>query len=295
MNQTKYISFPNSGDFLNWWFQKPRLSGQAERLFNRYYVNYIRGFNGYLNHAWTDRHKELEEELDLLKVNPSLRVLDLGCGTGSISLYIACVLKGKGRVLGADINKERLFCAIERQKVLEEEIGIRLNCEFRESSIASLSSEENFDLIYLEEAFHHMEPRTEIVERISGLLKNSGVLIISEANAYNPFMQLHLLKRRGFKTIETRIDEYGRRYQYGLERILSPRKILSLFGKHDLKLKSLRYFRVASSGLAKKIGCRGSNLPALERVLLKIPFLSRIIAIHYNIVLRKVCIKIEKC
>lgn len=286
-NKKVNVSFNSAGDFLNWWFEKPRLNGQAENILKRYYSNYSRNGCDYLNMAWTDRHLELEKELDVIRDKPDVMVLDIGCGTGSISLYIAHILRGKGNVLGIDINKERLYCAIERKKVLENEMGFRLNCTFMESSIVSHSGDDKYDLIYLEEAFHHMEPRREIVKRISGLLKHRGVVILSEVNAYNPFMQLSLLKRRGLKTIEKRHDENDREYLYGVERILPAKSVARLFKTYNLKVNSLRYFRLASSALAKVFDKRGVNLMAFEGRLLRFPLLSRLICIHYNIVLQK--------
>lgn len=287
MNMKGYISFRNSGDFLNWWFKEPRLHGRAEGIFRSYYSNYSRNFNDYLNLAWTNRHLELERELCILRGKPIARVLDLGCGTGSVSLYIAYILRDQGNVLGVDINKERLFCAIERKNVLEREIGFGLNCEFVESNLASNSLNKKYDLIYLEEALHHMEPRLEIVKMISRLLKEKGVLIVSEVNAYNPFMQFSLLKRRGLMTLEKRYDEDGRGYLYGAERILPAKRVAKLFREYNLKVKSVRYFRVASSTLVKVFSKSDINLMALEGRLLRFPLLSRLISVHYNIVLQK--------
>lgn len=287
MNEKGQVFFTSSGDFLNWWFKKPRLNGQAEDIFRGYYSNYSRNACDYLNRAWTDRHLELERELVSIKEKPDAKVLDVGCGTGSISLYIASILCGQGNVLGIDINKKRLYCAIERKKVLEKKMGSRLSCEFMASSIVSYASEEKYDLIYLEEALHHMEPRLEIVKRISGLLKQTGVLIISEVNAYNPFILFALLKRRGLKTIEKKCDEDNREYFYGAERVLPAKRVAKLFRKHNLQVKSLRYFRVASSTLAKVFDERGVNLVAIEEKLLRLPLVSRLISIHYNIVLQK--------
>jgi 2-polyprenyl-3-methyl-5-hydroxy-6-metoxy-1,4-benzoquinol methylase len=285
--QRQKVSFTNSGEFLNWWLKTPRLNERAEKILNDYYSNYRKNGCDYLREAWTNRHLELENELGAIRDKSDIKVLDIGCGTGSVSLYIAYILKDQGNVLGIDLNKERLYCAIERKKVLENEMGSGLNCKFIESSIVTHSINEKYDLIYLEEAFHHMEPRLEIVKKISNLLKTKGVLIISEVNAYNPFMQFSLLKKRGLKTIEKKHDEDNMPYLYGAERILPAIRVAKLFKKHNLMIKSLRYFRMASSDLAKIFDNCGINPIAFEGKLLRLPLLSRLLCIHYNIILQK--------
>ena len=90
--------------------------------------------------AWADRHLELDKSLLGLRGKKELSILDLGCGTGSVALYSAYKLKGKGKVLGIDINQERLQCADERLKVLQDEIKTDLDCEFSSKNIFLLTT-----------------------------------------------------------------------------------------------------------------------------------------------------------
>lgn len=278
------ISFQNSGDFLNWWFERKVLDGKALQVFDRYYTNYRENFNGYLSQAWTNRHLELDKEIKALKDKASVKIMDLGCGTGSVALYIAGKLGRKSEVLGIDINEDRLLCASERLKILENEIGSKLNCTFRKENVLSLNREGKFDLVYLEETLHHMEPRCEIVKKIADLIKDEGVLIISEANAYNPFMQLHLFTKRGFKTIKNKIGQNGQTFLYGVERIMTPKRVTKLFGENGLHVKTLRYLKVASSKLGKLADKNNFSIMDVEKAICKIPFVRSIFSIHYNIV-----------
>lgn len=285
MNKTQDISFDNSGNFLSWWFETRSLRGKALEVFERYYSNYRSDFNGYLKKAWTERHLELDRELEAIRNASNIKVMDLGCGTGSISLYIAGKLHGKCDVVGVDINEERLFCARERQKVLERSIGLKLGCEFIESDVLSLDNNPKFDLIYLEETLHHLEPRSKVIKKISGLLKSGGILIISEVNAYNPFMQLHLFKRRGLRTVTKKKGKNGQAIMYGVERILTASKVAKLFTAHNMKVMSLRYFRIASSKLGNFLDKRGIDFLNAERRICKTPFLGILFSVHYNMVL----------
>lgn len=278
------ISFQNSGDFLNWWFESKALEGKALQVFDRYYTNYRKTFDGYLSQAWTNRHLELDKEIKALKDKANVKIMDLGCGTGSVALYIAGKLGRKSEVLGIDINEDRLLCASERLKILENEIGSKLNCKFKKENVLSLNRGEKFDLVYLEETLHHMEPRYEIVKKIADLIKDNGVLIISEANAYNPFMQLHLFTKRGFKTIRNKIGRNGQTFLYGVERIMTPKRVTKLFGENGLHVKSLRYLRVASSKLGKLADKNDFNIMDIENAVCKVPFVRNVFSIHYNIV-----------
>ena len=98
MKKTREIPFDNSGDFLRWWFETRPLEGKTLQVFERYYSNYRKDFNGYLREAWTNRHFEVDREISRLKDRPNPKILDLGCETGSVSLYIAGKLRNKVRL-----------------------------------------------------------------------------------------------------------------------------------------------------------------------------------------------------
>jgi len=285
-DQTEYL-FVNAGAFLNWWFHGEKITGKALKFFNIYYTNYRKNFYGYIKLAWTDRHQELDDALKILVSKSQIKVLDIGSGTGSVSLYMAGKIKGSGNVVGIDFNKDCLNCARERKKVLETELGLKFNCKFVESDLLTFSPEYKFDLIYLEEALHHMEPRLAVIKKISTLLKENGTLIISEVNAFNPFIQLLLMKRRGLKTVKTITLENGSRLIYGDERIMPARVAIKLFMENRLKVESLRYFRFFSTYMSKLFDHDGARLMKLEEKLVQIMPLARILTLHYNLVLKK--------
>jgi len=288
MQKHTTVPIHDAGEFLNWWFKTNRLDGKALQVFNQYYSNYCNNFSRYLQTSWSNRHLELDKFIDSIKERSNCKLLDLGCGTGSVALYMACKLGKRGEVLGVDIKKERLMCAIERKKILENEIGQKINCEFVESNVISFPSNPKFDLIYLEETLHHLEPRVKIIDKISRLLADNGILIISETNAYNPLLQFHLFRKRGFRTIKKMVGDDGKEYFYGVERILTAKVVAKHFKKCGLKMKSHRCFRLFSSNFAQWMEKKGIDLLSAEKRLLNIFFLKQFFSVHYNIVFEKV-------
>jgi SAM-dependent methyltransferase len=281
------VSFETAGEFLAWWLGSERLSGKASKVLNTYYSNYKRYPCEYLRESWSDRHRELDREIIGLKHKVNPKILDLGCGTGTVALYVAYKVKGKAEVLGVDIKDDRLFCANERKIVLKKEMGVDINCEFRNESLLEMDKKDNFDLVYLEEALHHMEPRCGVMQKIPSLIKRGGCLIISEANGSNPIVQLLAFRKRGFQSVRRRKGSNGKEILYGVERVMTANQIIKWFKTHQLRLQSLRYFGLFGSRLGALAETKRIRLFKVERYFQCIPFLSHIFSAHYNIVFTK--------
>lgn len=81
-------------------------------------------WNGRAGRAWVDQQalldrvlKPLEDRLiDEVRAAGGLRVLDVGCGTGSTTLAVARLLGGKGYCTGADISEPMIDLAKARAK-----------------------------------------------------------------------------------------------------------------------------------------------------------------------------------
>lgn len=81
-------------------------------------------WNGRAGRAWVDQQalldqvlKPLEDRLvDEVRAAGGLRVLDVGCGTGSTTLAVARLLGDKGHCIGADISEPMISLAKARAK-----------------------------------------------------------------------------------------------------------------------------------------------------------------------------------
>jgi SAM-dependent methyltransferase len=264
--------FPTIADFLDWWLRHPVLPPPHNAVFNAYYAGYRKHFGRYIRHHYSGQSAEITA---LIRSKISPRLLEIGGGCGTEALWFA--LQG-ARVLAIDINEERLAVARARKEITERGIGRPLDIEFRFHSVFDLDEPAGFDLIWMEQAFHHVEPRNEIYSTIARLLAPEGHVVISEANGWNPLLQLVLFRKRGFQTVVDRTMADGHRILYGNERITIPSVMARGFEEAGVKQETVRYFRALPNIAAAE------PLMPVERV---IPQIAAPLFSHYNYVGRK--------
>jgi 2-polyprenyl-3-methyl-5-hydroxy-6-metoxy-1,4-benzoquinol methylase len=154
-------------------------------------------------------------------VNKSKFVLDIGCGAGTISLY----LSSRGiNVLGIDISKRAIEEANKSAKNLKLE-----NATFEIINFPTEVPKGIYDLVLCFEVLEHLKDDTLALKNIYKLLKKNGILIISVPSKNAPLYKLgyatefdervgHLrrytryellqkLKANRFEIIETRLNE----------------------------------------------------------------------------------------
>ena len=219
----------DAADFLAGWFDGGRLPPAQQAVLDGYYAGYRRHFGPRLRHFYADQLREVTA-----LARPGARLLEIGCGCGTESLWLA---QRGAQVTAVDVRQDRLDVAQARAEAL------RLDIAFARTNLLDLPTSDPFDIVWMEQAFHHLEPRDEVVRHIAALLKPGGHLAISEANGANPFIQAQLFARRGFKTIDT-YDDGGVRRPYGNERVMSAATLSRLFAEAGIECESLRWFRL---------------------------------------------------
>ena len=83
-----------------------------------------------------------ERLLRAVNIGPGMRVLDLGCGAGDVSMLAAEFVGPTGLVVGIDRNREVLTLAAERAHAA----GFG-QIRFEQASVESFSSQEPFDIV----------------------------------------------------------------------------------------------------------------------------------------------------
>jgi 2-polyprenyl-3-methyl-5-hydroxy-6-metoxy-1,4-benzoquinol methylase len=237
MTTTPFAQAVTIDAFLAAWLDHGLLRGADARAFNTYYGSYRRSFSPRARAHYALQMTEIETRV---RGNPGARVLEVGCGMGTESLWLG--LQGAD-ITGADVRPDRLAVAKARHGVLEDQLGRNVSCKFLGKSLLDLPEDEKFDFIWMEQTFHHLEPRAQSVAKIAKLLKPGGEVVISEANAWNPFLQAQLFLRRGLPKVVTMTTDDGKAIAYGDERVTTAGALCRNFARVGISQVSVRHFR----------------------------------------------------
>src|SRR5258708_11734385 len=142
-------------DFLAYWLSNAVLPAAEQKTFDHYYRSYRKHFGPYVRHWYARQSRELVE---LIRARKAPRVLEVGCGCGTESLWAA--IQG-GDVTGIDIDPELQAVAKARLALLDPS-GERLRCEFRRTSVLEADETTPFDIIFLEQGSHPLQPRADV-------------------------------------------------------------------------------------------------------------------------------------
>ena len=123
----------------------------------------------------------------LLNKNDKLKILDFGCGVGTISLYLANL---GHEVTSIDISNK----AIDQAKKSAEFLGLsnKINFLTLKDSIPFLNGK-IFDLILLIEVIEHLPNDKETLKSLTLHLKKGGYMVISTPSVNAPLFKLGLL------------------------------------------------------------------------------------------------------
>ncbi len=199
-----------------------------------------------------------------------IKILDLGCGHGSLCVYMAS--KGAKHVIGIDINKELINFARENvsKNFPHLEDGITFLC----CEVSELPENE-FDIIVSKDTFEHIIDLDKVLDEMKTRLKKGGRIYVGFGPLYNSphgdhgrakavipwghiiFPESILIKRLNKKSQKkiTSIQDLG------LNK-LSLAEYLRIFNQSDLSIIFLRVN--ASSKTSSKLFSQIRRIPFLE-------------------------------
>lgn len=157
--------------------------------------------NIYDNSTFYNEYKEMREgqinaneliEIPIMKAMlPDLKgkkILDLGCGNGSMSKYF--IEKGASYVLALDISQNMINEAKEKNSAK--------NIDYDVLGMEEISTiNEKFDIVFSSLAFHYIEDFNKLTNDINNLLNENGMLIFSQEHptALAPILELGMKNR----------------------------------------------------------------------------------------------------
>src|SRR4051812_22368252 len=89
-----------------------------------YYLNSCLGFEEFKKYKGKKVHKRIKDYCDLLRLKKGMKVLDLGCGRGDLT--IECARRG-AQVIGVDYSKDGITLAKDSLKTQSVEIQKRVD------------------------------------------------------------------------------------------------------------------------------------------------------------------------
>jgi SAM-dependent methyltransferase len=127
------------------------------------------------------------------RVGPGMRVLDLGCGAGDVSMLAAELVGSTGSVVGIDRNKDVLAVAAERARLA----GFP-QIRFEQASAETFWSGEPFDLVIGRYVLIHQSDPAGLLRGAARLVRRGGSIAFHEirlneilnSSPYVPLWQL---------------------------------------------------------------------------------------------------------
>ncbi|XP_078370435.1 demethylmenaquinone methyltransferase-like [Oculina patagonica] len=110
-------------------------------------------------------------------------ILDLGCGTGELSAYLAELVGPEGKVVGVDPDKERILLA-------QQSHGEIKNLSFVEGSASNFPGigSESYDFIFSNYVIHWIPDKEEVFKNMFESLKSGGKVCIQYGDHMFPFL-----------------------------------------------------------------------------------------------------------
>jgi ubiquinone/menaquinone biosynthesis C-methylase UbiE len=135
--------------------------------------------------TFAEKSKLRQKQIDLAEINEGENILEVGCGTGVMSLLARLKTGNTGKVHGIDISEKM----IKQARKKAEKYGIEI--DFKVASIDDLPfPDNNFDLIIASMMFHHLPVNIKEagLREIYRVLKSGGRFLLSDFGAPNIFV-----------------------------------------------------------------------------------------------------------
>ena len=117
---------------------------------------------GYLWESYDARLREISRVIDR-----GLRVMEVGCGFGHDLVRTA--VHG-ARAVGFDVNPAFVDISKLTKTKIENFLGQDLDVTIKRTNLLAMDDGEKFDIVFMKDVFHHLEPREIVVKKLANLL-----------------------------------------------------------------------------------------------------------------------------
>jgi ubiquinone/menaquinone biosynthesis C-methylase UbiE len=116
-----------------------------------------------------------ERLLQCAGLEGGMRVLDLGCGAGDVSMLAAKLVGASGSVVGIDLNARILDVARARARAVGH-----ANIAFTQASVGTFSDPRPFDLVIARYVLVHQVDPVDFLRTAARFTKSGGILALHE-------------------------------------------------------------------------------------------------------------------
>jgi SAM-dependent methyltransferase len=107
-------------------------------------------------------------------VGPGMQALDLGCGSGEVTMELARAVGRRGRVVGVELDADVLAHARRRAEAAGHII------EWRHDDAGTLEDEEAYDFVYARFLLSHLPDPAATLARMARALRPGGRLVVED-------------------------------------------------------------------------------------------------------------------
>ncbi|MCB0163685.1 MAG: class I SAM-dependent methyltransferase [Anaerolineae bacterium] len=178
----------------------------------------------------TTMYQELSRKIvDLADIQPGMRVLDLGCGTGVTTQAVLQALKGQGQVLAADISGPML--AIARDHIRSEQV-VFMRADAAEVGRLIL---EPVDRVVCNSVFWQFRHKAQVLPALHSVLAENGRFVFNVPEPYFIFKDIPRSAKVSILFKQLAAERYGVGQQ-------DLRTMRVFFDNHQFELVSTQEF-----------------------------------------------------
>lgn len=121
-------------------------------------------------------NENTQKHLLLAGLKEGMSVLDIGCGRGAMSVWLAEQVGNNGKVLAIDNSENQIYATIAlTEKNRPAGLSFKVHSAYDIDTLP-----EKFDLVYCRFILHHVQEPTKVIEKVFQLLPRGGIFVAEE-------------------------------------------------------------------------------------------------------------------